>query len=57
MNNTTAYIKTPKGGHIEIEVKDMKLSHDNVALVTPAGRVYMTHLSNVLIVEEPSDGV
>lgn len=54
MTNTTAYIKTPKGGCIEIEVENMKLSYDNVALVTPAGRVYMTHLSNVLVVEEPA---
>ena len=55
MNKTTVYIKNAKGWGSEMEVKDVYFKNDSVCFVTLNGRVYTTHLSNVLIVEEPSD--
>lgn len=55
MNKTTVYLKTVKGWGSEMEVKAVRYIGDSVSFVTPNGRVYTTHISNVLVVEEPND--
>ena len=50
--NITAIIKSPTGEVYTVPVKEMDISHSSIAITAEDGRTFMTHLSNILLIQE-----
>lgn len=55
-SNVKAYIQSPRGDVFVINnVKDMNIDNQVIALTGENGKTYMTHMCNVLLVEESTE--
>lgn len=53
--NITAIIKSPTGKVHTVPVKELDISHSSITITAEDGRTFMTHLSNILLIQEDAE--